>query len=77
MSPDIQNVRADLEKYGINPRENLGQHFPIDTIVIQSIVTGVRWGANVVEIGAGTGHITRVLAQRVSIVLVFLHDLYL
>lgn len=53
-----------LAKYGLAPRHALGQHFLADPNIVERIVrtAGVNEGDRVVEIGAGTGTLTRLLA---------------
>ena len=61
---------ALLERHGVTPRKALGQHFVIDPSVIAKLVAiaGVGPGDLVVEIGAGTGTLTRALAATGAIV---------
>jgi len=66
-----------LQEHGIKPSERLGQHFLIDDVVIDYIAGLVNYGAHVVEIGAGTGHVTRELARRAgSVATVEIDDRY-
>lgn len=53
-----------LERHGIRPQKWLGQHFLIDPNVTNRIVSvaAVGPGDRVVEVGAGAGTLTRVLA---------------
>ena len=53
-----------LDKHGLAPRHRLGQHFLADANITRKIVSvaGVRPGSRVVEVGAGTGTLTRALA---------------
>jgi 16S rRNA (adenine1518-N6/adenine1519-N6)-dimethyltransferase len=53
-----------LERYGLSPHRKLGQHFLADPNVVRRIVAfaGVGPGDLVVEIGAGTGTLTKALA---------------
>lgn len=53
-----------LAKYGVAPRHALGQHFLADPNIVERIVrtAGVEKGDRIVEIGAGTGTLTRLLA---------------
>lgn len=48
--------------------ERLGQHALIDQEAIQRLVSPVALGSNVLEIGVGTGNITRALATRANFV---------
>ena len=55
-----------LDRHGVRPRKSLGQHFVIDPNVVDKLIrmAGVGRGDLVVEIGAGTGTLTRALAAR-------------
>jgi 16S rRNA (adenine1518-N6/adenine1519-N6)-dimethyltransferase len=57
-----------LKKYNIRPRRRLGQSFLIDANVIAKIVriAGIRSDDTVVEIGAGIGVMTALLAARAA-----------
>ncbi len=57
-------IDALLAKFGLAPRHALGQHFLADPNIVERIVrvSGVGPGDRVVEIGAGTGTLTRPLA---------------
>ncbi len=65
-------VRAFLERHGLAPRAELGQCFLIDPALAERMVAraGVEPGDAVIEIGAGTGSLTRPLAARAARVLV-------
>jgi 16S rRNA (adenine1518-N6/adenine1519-N6)-dimethyltransferase len=54
-----------LERHGLAPVHRLGQHFLADANITRRIVdvADVGPGSKVVEIGAGTGTLTRVLAE--------------
>lgn len=56
-------VRALLERHGRRPNTQLGQHFLADPNLVERIVrfAGVEPGDAVVEVGAGTGALTRAL----------------
>ena len=62
-----------LERHGLRPRKHLGQHFLADPNVVERIVrlAGVGAGDRVVEIGVGTGTLTRGLAAAGAVVLGF------
>jgi 16S rRNA (adenine1518-N6/adenine1519-N6)-dimethyltransferase len=54
-----------LERHGLAPIRRLGQHFLADANITRKIVSlaEVEPGSNVVEVGAGTGTLTRALAE--------------
>jgi 16S rRNA (adenine1518-N6/adenine1519-N6)-dimethyltransferase len=54
-----------LARHGLAPSKRLGQHFLADANITRRIVelSGVGPGAQVVEVGAGTGTLTRALAS--------------
>lgn len=56
-------VRALLERHGRRPNKQLGQHFLADPNLVERIVrlAGVGAGDSVVEVGAGTGTLTKAL----------------
>ncbi len=57
-------IRRLLAAHGLRPRKRLGQHFLADPNVVDRIVRTAAIGSEdqVVEIGAGTGTLTRALA---------------
>ncbi len=59
-----RKVFSRLEKLGVTPNENLGQHFLIDDKAIDILAESVSPGNTVIEIGAGVGQLTDELAQR-------------
>lgn len=48
----------------IRPNEELGQHFLIDDVAIGTLAQAVTPGNTVIEVGAGVGQLTDVLAQK-------------
>lgn len=65
MRPQTRSeIAALLERHGVSPAHRLGQHFLADPNITRRIVelAGVRRGDRVVEVGAGTGTLTRALA---------------
>jgi 16S rRNA (adenine1518-N6/adenine1519-N6)-dimethyltransferase len=63
---DKQSLRDFLYTHGIRPNKSFGQNFLIDRAVLQSIVEAadIRESDQILEVGAGTGVLTRELAQR-------------
>jgi 16S rRNA (adenine1518-N6/adenine1519-N6)-dimethyltransferase len=62
------NDRLLLERHGIAPKKSLGQNFLHDPNALEKIVelAGLPPGMTVVEIGPGTGNLTRVLAREAA-----------
>ena len=70
MSSLRKNLRIRLDAAGIEPNRLLGQHFLIEEIVLEkiAIAADVRMKSTVLEIGAGPGQFTEVLAARAKAV---------
>lgn len=62
----LREIRELLGARGLRPRRRLGQHFLIDKNLVRRLVTaaGVGAGANVLEVGPGTGTLTEELLAR-------------
>ena len=62
-----------LSRHGLEPRKHLGQHFLADRNIVDKIVrlADVSSGDRVVEIGAGTGTLTRALWEAGARVVTF------
>lgn len=60
------NVPALLRAHGLHPRKGLGQNFLISQAALENIVAAADLSAEdvVVEVGAGLGTLTRLLAQK-------------
>jgi 16S rRNA (adenine1518-N6/adenine1519-N6)-dimethyltransferase len=58
--------RQLLERHGITPKKSLGQNFLHDPNTLEKIVevAGITPDTTVIEIGPGTGNLTRVLARE-------------
>ena len=66
MSPQTRSEIAGLlERHGLAPVHRLGQHFLADPNITRKIVAiaGIGPGDHVVEVGAGTGTLTRAMAE--------------
>ena len=63
---DIYALRNLLYAHGVRPNKSFGQNFLIDRAVLQRIVetAEIEPGDQVLELGAGTGVLTRELARR-------------
>ncbi len=68
---DAGGLRILCDEYGIRPRRERGQHFLVNRLVRQSLIDSaeLRSTDTVLEIGAGLGHVTEALAERVQSVL--------
>ncbi|MFP3913398.1 MAG: 16S rRNA (adenine(1518)-N(6)/adenine(1519)-N(6))-dimethyltransferase RsmA [Actinomycetota bacterium] len=62
-----------MERHGLSPRKAYGQHFLADANLIAKMVAvaNVAAGDSVVEVGAGTGALTRALADTGATVVAF------
>jgi 16S rRNA (adenine1518-N6/adenine1519-N6)-dimethyltransferase len=62
------NDRQLLERYHIQPKKSLGQNFLHDPNVLEKIVelADLSADATVLEIGPGTGNLTRILAREAA-----------
>ncbi len=66
-------IRARLEAHGIRPTKKLGQNFLADPNLVDRIVRTAAIGAGdqVIEVGAGTGTLTKALADAGARVVAF------
>lgn len=62
------SVRAFLERHGLAARRDLGQNFLVDEALAERLVglSELAEGQGVIEIGTGTGVLTRALAKRAA-----------
>ncbi|MGB9775522.1 MAG: 16S rRNA (adenine(1518)-N(6)/adenine(1519)-N(6))-dimethyltransferase RsmA [Anaerolineae bacterium] len=62
----MSEVRQILRRYNLEPRRELGQHFLVDQRALARIVAAAELtaGDTVLEIGAGVGNLTRLLARE-------------
>lgn len=61
-------VKATLDSLGIRPQRRFGQHFLIDGNLMRGLVRGAEIAAEdaVLEVGAGTGGLTDLLADSAA-----------
>ena len=66
-------IRDLLARHGLRPRKSMGQHFLIDRNIVAKTVAlaGLEPGERVVEIGAGTGTLTRAISDGGTSVLAY------
>lgn len=66
-----RSVPALLRAHGLRPLKRLGQNFLVDPVALERIVAaaGLEGGDAIVEVGAGVGNLTRLLAERAGQVL--------
>jgi 16S rRNA (adenine1518-N6/adenine1519-N6)-dimethyltransferase len=66
-------IVALLDRHGLTPQKRLGQHFLADPNIVERIVrlAGLTADDRVVEVGAGTGTLTRALAATGATVVAF------
>jgi len=64
-------VKRSLRECGVRPRKRLGQSFTIDQHIMRLMVEHAKLGRRdiVLEVGAGFGHLTEVLAEKAGEVL--------
>jgi len=57
-----------LQRHGLRPRKSLGQHFVCDRNILDRMIDAAELppGEAVVEVGAGLGTLTRLLAERAA-----------
>lgn len=63
---DLGTLRSVLRRFGMQPTKKLSQNFLVDREVLDAIVNtaDLTPDSNVLEVGAGTGVLTRELVQR-------------
>jgi 16S rRNA (adenine1518-N6/adenine1519-N6)-dimethyltransferase len=66
-------IVALLDRHGLRPRKRLGQHFLADPNIVERIVrlAGLTPSDRVLEVGAGTGTLTRALAATGATVVAY------
>jgi 16S rRNA (adenine1518-N6/adenine1519-N6)-dimethyltransferase len=57
----LPSLKSVIDKFGLNPKKNLGQNFLLDQNITDKIVrySGIAAGDEVLEIGPGPGGLTR------------------
>ncbi|MGI6582184.1 MAG: 16S rRNA (adenine(1518)-N(6)/adenine(1519)-N(6))-dimethyltransferase RsmA [Erysipelotrichaceae bacterium] len=60
-----------LNKYDYRAKKKFGQNFLVEPIIIKKIVEEITEGSIIIEIGAGLGAITQVLAQKAKEVIAY------
>jgi len=62
---NLRDLRSLLTAHGIRPNKSFGQNFLIDRSVLNKVLdaSAIEKGDEVLEVGAGTGVLTRELAQ--------------
>jgi 16S rRNA (adenine1518-N6/adenine1519-N6)-dimethyltransferase len=76
MSDEVRGPRAELDRRGLRPKSSFGQNFLVDPNIAGKIadLAGSPGGGTVIEIGAGTGALTRALLGRASRVVAIERD---
>lgn len=71
-----KEIKRILKKYNIKPNKRLGQNFLIDKDAVLSIVAsaGINKTDTVIEVGGGTGTITKELAKQAGRIIVVEKD---
>ena len=65
MSLEFLNIQPLLKRYGIRPKKSLGQNFLVEPAGLMKVINAAELNGNeeVLEIGAGLGSLTYLLAQ--------------
>ncbi|MGZ8784719.1 MAG: 16S rRNA (adenine(1518)-N(6)/adenine(1519)-N(6))-dimethyltransferase RsmA [Acidimicrobiia bacterium] len=76
MTPGKRAIQELLARYDLVPRKALGQHFLADPNLVRKLVglAALEPGQRVVEVGAGTGTLTRALAEAAFQVVAYEFD---
>ncbi len=66
MAQTLSQIRAMLDERGLAPKKSLGQNFLVDQNLLGKLVdaSGAAAGDLVLEVGPGTGTLTRTLLER-------------
>ena len=70
MSPEFLNIQPLLKRYGIQPKKSLGQNFLVEPAGLMKVINAavLTGSEEVLEIGAGLGSLTYLLAQNSAFV---------
>jgi len=62
----MASIKQELKEYGLFPKKRLGQHFLVDSNILNKVIrtAQVEKGDMVLEVGPGLGEMTLVLAQH-------------
>lgn len=79
MNGDQPDVHSILRRYGIRPRKKLGQNFLIEMPALRRVVDAaeIQPTDHIMEIGAGIGNLTTLLAQNAARVVAIELDAHL
>lgn len=74
--PIINQIKNELEKLGIKPKQSLGQNFLINDGVYHKIIAGadIKKGDQIIEVGPGLGTLTQYLLDAGAEVLAIEKD---
>lgn len=66
MTGDAVDIPNLLKRYNIRPDKRLGQNFLLDPVALQRVIqaSNLKQDDSVLEVGAGVGNLTRLLATR-------------
>jgi 16S rRNA (adenine1518-N6/adenine1519-N6)-dimethyltransferase len=64
----VASTRKELAEYGLFPKKRLGQHFLVDSNILNKLIRTAKIGEEdvVLEVGPGLGKMTLALAHRVK-----------
>ena len=59
-------IKGQIQEYEIHLSERIGQHMLVDEEALDIFTEQIVYGANVLEVGSGTGNITERAAARAN-----------
>jgi len=73
---NLRNLKEQLKKHGVRPLKRLGQNFLINEKVADKFIEALQLSKEdiVVEVGSGTGFLTKKLSQRAKMVIAIEKD---